>query len=480
MVKGPPPWESKGIGKGFNKGKKGKGKSKFSETRLRHVRAPERDSSDGGDADVCLPHLSDGHLVWDDFTVVLGNLPGTIICKEGLVSILQQAFGTVSHVHIHQTWKFAYVNFENPKDAEAAIDAGIVLCFGVEVEAKSALAYKRSGVSQDDFEQRVGAEDGNEGEQLDVDRMAVENFGERPAERNTFEANLREKICAVRDETLKALETQGCPQTLSNLGAVTEIKRGMQALYLARGRARGCNLAEICRGFPSNFTVEDKPNGQHLIHWLSSATDDVEDFTDRIAKASWSEAGSDVHGGTGGKGGRDVRHFDNESNVFGDRPSELSDGFMERDEKCVKISQVPRSVRSTFDVADAFKSLGCHVIHIHIESDRSLGFVHFSSVGDALRAQRARLVRIHGAPVEVRAGVDGNARGVVRAGAIPVRRDHSWSRGLSLTSSQVPERFISDIGKQDGRPSDLRRRRSPLRSRSPRRRSWGGIAPWAK
>eukprot|EP00413_Alexandrium_margalefii_P009418 CAMPEP_0204538730 /NCGR_PEP_ID=MMETSP0661-20131031/16229_1 /ASSEMBLY_ACC=CAM_ASM_000606 /TAXON_ID=109239 /ORGANISM="Alexandrium margalefi, Strain AMGDE01CS-322" /LENGTH=191 /DNA_ID=CAMNT_0051545325 /DNA_START=45 /DNA_END=617 /DNA_ORIENTATION=+ len=106
----------------------------------------------------------------------------------------------------------------------------------------------------------------------------------------------------------------------------------------------------------------------------------------------------------------------------------LSDGFKERDDRCIHIGRVPERVKSKDDVAAAFAAFGT-ITHIHLQPDLKFGFVHFEEEHSAQTALDQQFVEVMGSRVQVRTATR------------PRRGDHSApaDAGAAPTDAEMQE-----------------------------------------
>eukprot|EP00930_Biecheleria_cincta_P021826 TRINITY_DN16058_c0_g1_i1.p1 TRINITY_DN16058_c0_g1~~TRINITY_DN16058_c0_g1_i1.p1 ORF type:complete len:1015 (-),score=184.28 TRINITY_DN16058_c0_g1_i1:295-3339(-) len=88
----------------------------------------------------------------------------------------------------------------------------------------------------------------------------------------------------------------------------------------------------------------------------------------------------------------------------------LTDGRRNFDERTIWIGQMPNSVSSKFDVAQALEIKFGEVIHVHLQQDLSHGFVHFASEESAAAAIWEESFSLHGKLVEIRKAQEKNPK----------------------------------------------------------------------
>lgn len=267
-----------------------------------------------------LPHLSDGFKARDENTIWCGGLaPVGIESKEELAEAFQR-FGNVTHVHIQDAKKFAFVHFEDQEAAKAAVGAESVSINGHDIQVKAASKSDPqeqedeagSEVEAPEFADGIDAEPDLQSEKGDKgggkggkemcgdfkrgrcrrgdkckfshgDAFGIEAVAdETDAAGEDLEAGTRQEtnvqdewdpatadlsIQALRVACIHFLESVGRPESLHELGGdklIQEHKRELPSL----------SFSDFIRAFPDNFGMEDRGNGQFLITLLSSAYDD--------------------------------------------------------------------------------------------------------------------------------------------------------------------------------------------------------------
>lgn len=225
---------------------------------------------------------------------------------------------------------------------------------------------------------------------------------------------VEERILGIRDAAIACLEAKDGQLALNVIGSNSTVKDQKRLLT-------GVNMFELIKGFPENFEIEERDNGQHLVtlrsidppnpdalavlvdkcvantgKYKKEKEKDQTKATSEAYRAEWKNAEW--------KKGRDAYQADPPRKLSANSvvEGELSDGWKERDDRTIWIGYVPPVVRSKLDVALAFQERGFRVSHVHVQSDRKFGFVHFETERDALAAMDLRSIEICGARVDVK------------------------------------------------------------------------------
>mmetsp|Transcript_33428 Transcript_33428/g.92366 ORF Transcript_33428/g.92366 Transcript_33428/m.92366 type:complete len:655 (+) Transcript_33428:129-2093(+) len=423
----------------------------------------------GGTEEEFSEQWSDGFRERDDSTVWV-KLPPDLESKQEVIDVFEETFGQVVHIHLNPDLKFGFVHLQDEEHAKAAIEVGTVEINGIQVDVRS--AHKRTEKQKAEGHTDEGKQgDRRTDDSKKDDAMSNEDdAGENIDPMNDFFAESGTGINGGKGSkstraTYEPIDASGPPMNDDKLGETVEALRvaciysleahdskmmlneiGQDKLVLQHrkelpGRV---SLLDVIRGFPTNFSLEDKGDGQFLVTLTSPDEADVAEidaFVENCKRRSASKGkqekgtgkGTDAYTGKKGSGSGHVRGAPAGSTSVIAGP--LSDGFRMRDEHTVYVGNLPPTVQTKYDIGDAFSKMFGPVTHVHIQDDRKFGFVHFERVDSVAAALQRRVVEVCGGRCDIRPALEKGDKGNRKGGdkglpdPFPVaRRQHPGDR----------------------------------------------------